>query len=177
MAYCSPETSERLLTVDNFLHIANLRESIPEGKFLPARCSKTRARPESDPEEFQPGGTLIEFNATPLQSPPGYSGGSLSSGPCTFAPIAAPTPLRQSFGFPSAELNLPKVPSLSRRDPDWVLDNCVPVSPDMCQAQSRGLLGQGASKDMAPLLYMRWSPYMPRHPADNDALRAFDTIP
>lgn len=71
-------------------------------------------------------------------------------------------------------LVLPEIPSLPSRDPLYVLQNCVAVCPDIHQAQHRGLLGADASKDLAPLVYLRKTPYTPRHPLDNESLRYCD---
>lgn len=163
MAYCSPETGDQLRTVDDFPQLAGLKDRIPDGKYQPARCSKGRTRPDSEPEEFVPGGTVIDFNhqdASP--SPPASAAPSL-----TLTSVPSET-LRSS----SVDGSLPRVtPELGlRRDPHWVLDNGVNVSRDRRQVQV-------LNKGMPPLMYMRYSPYRPRHPLDNDALRAFDTIP
>ncbi|KAI0798490.1 Gti1/Pac2 family-domain-containing protein [Irpex lacteus] len=74
---------------------------------------------------------------------------------------------------------LPKIapPPPTRPDPEWVLQNYVAVSPIISDPPTRRVLGEtSASKDMAPLVYMRRNPYMQRHPLDNDALRALDAM-
>lgn len=169
VAYCSPETGDQLPTVDDIPQLAALRDQIPEGKYQPARSSKGRTRPDSEPEEFTPGGTLIEFSAQEAKPSP----------PTPTPAIAAPIPTREISYPTSADVSLPRLTTdcALRRDPHWVLDNYVAVSPDICQSRSAGTLSQGPNKAMPPLLYMRYRPYRPRHPLDNDALRAFDTVP
>ncbi|KAH8107765.1 Gti1/Pac2 family-domain-containing protein [Cristinia sonorae] len=72
-------------------------------------------------------------------------------------------------------LKLPEIQQpLPSRDPLYILHNCVAMCPDIYQAQNRGLLAADTSKDLAPLVYMRKTPYTPRHPLDNDALRSCD---
>lgn len=192
VAYCSPETGDQLNTVDDFPQLGALRDQIPEGMYQPARCSKGRTRPDCEPEVFIPGGTLIEFTENPSPSPPGTaSSGSMpaaksASGPATasvpaavssLTAAAAPSPpslARRPVPLKTALGHLPNVTLDPRRDPRWVLGNSVLVSKDIVEAQKGGICG---TKGMPPLLYMRYSPYSPRHPLDNDALRAFDTVP
>lgn len=193
VAYCSPETGDQLATVDDIPTLTTLRGKIPEGTYQPARCTKGRTRPDCEPEEFVPGGTLIEFAAQdvkPSPSPPSTASTTTAPTLSTTTATVTPNPAPQSKTVPSSTSTpsepphrpprnlLPKVTTDLRRDPHWVLDNYVAVSPDIgnVQAPSRGSLSAGA-KSMPPLLYMRYSPYRPRHPLDNDALRAFDTIP
>lgn len=165
VAYCSPETGDQLRTVDDYPQLACLRDSIPEGKYQPARCSKGRTRPDSEPEEFVPGGTVIDFSLT--EAPP--------SPPVSTAPTLTTTASRETLRSSPGDVSLPRVtPELGlRRDPHWVLDNGVDVSRERLHSRN----GQVLHKGMPPLMYMRYSPYRPRHPLDNDALRAFDTIP
>ena len=195
VAYCSPETGDRLATVDDWPRLAVLRNNIPEGMYQPARCSKGRTRPDCEPEEFIPGGTLIEFTEKSSPSPPGTaSSGAIPAAKPASGPGIAPAsmPMRTAVAPPAAALPgahplarhevtlktpfnyLPNVTLDPRRDPRWLLVNSVLVSPEIIEAQTRGICG---TKDMPPLLYFRPSPYRPRHPLDNDALRAFDTIP
>lgn len=175
VAYCSPETGHQLLTVDDVPELASIRYNIPDGKYQPARYSKTRARADGEQEDPQTGGALIDFPvrcAQPYQATP----------PPVIAPVrpAAPMPPRDpaplKLPSPNVDLKLPKVQPLPRRDPDWVRNNYVLISPDIRQMQSRKLFNPEVSKEMAPLVYMRRSPYRARHPLDNDALRALDSV-
>jgi len=185
VAYSSPETGHFMPTVDNIPELAALQYRVPEGKYQPARYSKTRSRQEAvhdDPAEPpQLGGSVIEF---PTSSVAGGSNSSPELTPPLLShsrpqPILAPSPIVLSP--PTAIQHatcLPKIapPPPVRPDPEWVLRNCVAVVHDVRYMQTRGVFGEDSSKDMAPLVYVRRSPYRQRHPLDNDALRALDAF-
>ena len=97
VAYCSPETGDQLRTVDDYPQLACLRDSIPEGKYQPARCSKGRTRPESEPEEFVPGGTVIDFSLTEASPSP----------PASTAPTLATTGSRETLRSSPGDVSLP----------------------------------------------------------------------
>ena len=163
------------MTIDDIPELAALRRQVPEGKYQPARYSKSRQRAEGEQEDPKTGGALIEFPVrctqpyltTPTPTPP------IAPPLRQVLPASLPEPIKLP---PTSELSLPKAPSLPRRDPNWVLNNYVLVTADIYQVQNRKLFSAETSKDMAPLVYMRRSPYQPRHPADNDALRALDSV-
>ncbi|EKM54722.1 uncharacterized protein PHACADRAFT_146947 [Phanerochaete carnosa HHB-10118-sp] len=185
VAYCSPETGHHLHTVDAIPELAVLRHQVPEGKFQAARYSKSRQRAEGDQEEHQTGAALVDSPARgghPYQRRSPYSVSPSSASPILAARAAsAPKPnppptQRIAAPRPSSEgLKLPKAPQFPYRDPIYVRDNCV-KSADIQQMQNIKLFSPDAPKDMAPLLYMRPTPYRARHPLDNDALRALDSV-
>lgn len=129
----------------------------------------------------QPGGSELSTvshsggSSSPELLPPLKSFSRPRSALVSSQHIVAPSPIAsaQTFGPP---LCLPRIapPIPSRPDPQWVLKNYVAASPDVCQMQNGGFSGSDPSKNMAPLVYMRRSPYQRRHPLDNDALRALD---
>jgi Gti1/Pac2 family transcription factor len=227
VAYASPETGHQMRTIEDVPELAKLRFQVPEGKYLPARCSKTRTRPDDETLRSHhplPGGSLLEFQAHTLVRTTGSSAGSNSSSPELSAPAGAPygrvvtpasmTTLHASISSPmpicpssppppatvidrppvghlqtqtrvrvpllSVSTCLPKIdvpPPHTRPDPEWVLQNCVAVSPVTGWAPARRLLDDTPDKKgMAPLVYTRQCPYMQRHPMDNYALRALDAM-
>ena len=49
------------MTIDDIPQLAALRRQVPEGKYQPARYSKSRQRAEGEQEDPKTGGALIEF--------------------------------------------------------------------------------------------------------------------
>ncbi|KAI0084936.1 Gti1/Pac2 family-domain-containing protein [Irpex rosettiformis] len=89
-AYSSPETGHHMATVDDIPQLARLRHQVPEGRYQPARSSKTR--PRQDEEALQthrqpqppPGGSILEFQTHTSLSLVGANGngpGSNNSSP------------------------------------------------------------------------------------------------
>ncbi|GJE92769.1 Gti1/Pac2 family-domain-containing protein [Phanerochaete sordida] len=185
VAYCSPETGHHLHTVDDVPELAALRHQVPDGKFQAARYSKSRARAEDADEHpgAAPAPAHAPVDAPPRGGQPYYRRSPPSASPPSSsrsAPAAPPSgareaPLAVPPRAPSAGVRLPKAPQFPFRDPGYVRDNCVKSAP-VAQMQNVRLFSPDAPKDMAPLLYMRQNPYNPRHPLDNDALRALDSV-
>ncbi|KIP01894.1 hypothetical protein PHLGIDRAFT_32392 [Phlebiopsis gigantea 11061_1 CR5-6] len=166
VAYCSPETGHQLFTIDDVPELSSLRHSVPEGKYQPARYSKTRARADGEPDDHNSGAALIDF---PVQCTQPYQ----PTPPPVVAPLLTPEPTRRTIRLPIG-LRLPSAPPPPRRDPDWILGKGVMIS-DVRQTHNRTLLGP--EKAMAPLVYVGRRRYSARHPLDNEALRALASAP
>lgn len=195
MAYASPETGHHLATVDDIPELSALKYQIPEGRYQAARYSKTRTRQEANDAQqlqTQPAGSMIEFSASALDS-------SGSSSPELVVPLPShsrarpvsqhllPARLTHIRRIVEPEHSMPPLgpltcapagapPIPARPDPEWVLKNGVAVSSPICQMPNGRYIGADPSKNMAPLVYVRHSPYHRRHPLDNDALRALDAM-
>jgi Gti1/Pac2 family transcription factor len=160
------------MTIDDIPKLVSVRRQVPEGRYQPARCSKSRQRAESEQEDPKTGGALIDFPVSCTQPYRANPSPAVST-PRDILPAVPPELAKPP---PLTGLTLPKAPPVPRRDPNWVMNNYVLVCADVYQVQNRKLFSPESSKDMAPLVYMRCSPYQPRHPADNDAIRALDSV-
>ncbi|THH29631.1 hypothetical protein EUX98_g4564 [Antrodiella citrinella] len=164
VAYYTEDTQHRLRSADEGIRLimGGDIQQIPVDAYEPARQPKG-ARNRNDEVEDDtapasaPDGT--SSHDEPLATPPasGSGSGSLED--------------RLTTAVDLDNLDLPKI---QPRDPLFVLRNCVAVCPDIYQAQNRAILGADASKDLAPLIYQRKTPYKPRHPLDNESLRFCD---
>ncbi|TCD67877.1 hypothetical protein EIP91_011875 [Steccherinum ochraceum] len=180
VAYYTDDTQERLRPSDEVIaHILGGQPpQIPVDAFEPARQPKGGKNRQEEPDE-------ADAPPAPIASSSSTSSSSSSArsntrdeprNSKTPPPMTLEDKLRLAV-VDMENLTLPEIPNIPPRDPLYVLQNCVAVCPDIYQAQSTALMGAGAdaaSKDLAPLVYMRKTPYTPRHPLDNDALRFCD---
>lgn len=158
------------MTIDDVPELACLRHRVPEGKYQPARYSKTRARAEGEQEDPNTGAALIDFPvrcSQPYQPTP----------PPVATPPRQPEVPWRPVKVPLVMERLPGAPHSAQRDPEWIRTKCVFVTQDITRMQDRKIFTPDSSNQMvmAPLIYIRQSPYHVRHPLDNDAIRALDS--
>jgi len=162
VAYYTEGTQDHLRSVDEVIgHIlGGQAPQIPVDAYEPARQPKgSRNRHDNEPDEDTPPMPTASTRPSPDEPP--------RTPPATLED-------RLIAVVDMDNLVLPEIQSIPPRDPLYVLQNCIAVCPDIYQAQNRAVLGTDASKDLAPLVYQRKTPYTPRHPLDNESLRSCD---
>lgn len=164
VAYYTEGTQDHLSSVDSAIAriLGGPTPQIPVDAYEPARQPKGGRNRHDDVEEND--------------APPAVVASSSTTSTLDDAPRTPPSSLEDKLIaiVDMDNLVLPEIQHLPQRDPLYVLQNCVAVCPDIYQAQNRGLFSPEASKDLAPLVYMRKNPYTPRHPLDNESLRYCD---
>lgn len=159
VAYDSVETLHSVQNVHLVPALAPFVYRVPPGVFATARQAKNHARGE------------------PLEDARGRADGDLLY---PGVPPDGPSALRNRTP-PTAHPPGLSVPEGWQAPPD-ALDALTDASspsahlPDVHQAQSSTLTRGAASHDLAPLIYLRTSPYPPRHPIDNLNLRSLDCM-
>lgn len=180
VAYYTPETRDYLPSVDDIPLLASLRNSVPRSAYQPARTSRGRARVESDVVEASSSAMpKVPSNRsfyTSLPLPPQQSSPTPELAPASWDQDADSDDAHEVVSTPispmSSTFEMP--PLFQPPDPKWVLENCVAVF-NIYEMPHRRVLDE-ASLELAPLVYMKDSPYQARHPFDVDTLRAFDTV-
>ncbi|OCH91690.1 hypothetical protein OBBRIDRAFT_728275 [Obba rivulosa] len=153
VAYYTEQTLEQLLTVDDIAELAALRLHIPEGLFTTARLTKSRTCAEHAPSD----------RFARVGGPPMLTLSSPDSSPSPTATVSTP---------PSSATTLPPL-----KPEPWPLPYQTSPSAagsDCDRAPQVASYRAHAPERLAPLVYLKSTPFPPRHPFDKDALRSLD---
>ena len=179
VAYYTPDTRDHLHTVDDIPLLAGLRNSVPPNAYRPARTSRTRTRAEPLPSpEPQPSPAVARISVQQIRVPPPRPPSPNPSTPELMPPSWGHDGDNDDGPEIGSSPNSPvssimEMPSARTPDPEWVLKNCVAVC-NIYETPYRRVMDE--SKVLAPLIYMKDSPYQARQSFDVDALRALETV-
>ena len=154
-AYFVPASVGQLRTIDDIPALANIRP--PEGMYTSAKMGKGRARGEYYPSDIHSGSIAAASSSTSVQQyppPPVYAP---YPGPQLPSPISRESASPQAFRTPAWPGSSPSSPPSASSDRQ-MLPNAARILPPPA-------LGLHPSPPVQ-------SPYSPRHPLDNEALRS-----
>ncbi len=160
VAYFTGETLERLLTVDDVPELAAVRPLVPPGKYTTARLARQRTRHESATPALNFGVQEPRAPALPslLDRQPLYTITQQGN-------LVAP--------HPPSDIRLPVLKPTPWGKPSWFEEEFAARQPELHRALNKHLR-RNPHINLAPLIYMRKTPYPPRDVADDDILQRFD---
>ncbi|KAI0078446.1 hypothetical protein K474DRAFT_1706498 [Panus rudis PR-1116 ss-1] len=174
VCYYTQQTRSRLCAIDEVQLFQSLCRELPRGLYQPARTARPRTQINTDVAE-QAFASELSRDFSPLSSSPLLR-------PSTAVPLPPLSSLEvhcddeDGRTSPSSTTSSPAGSPLMQPDPAWVLKHHVAVfDRDGTSSNSSGITD--SSNRLAPLLYMKASPYQPRQPFDVEVLRSFDTRP
>ncbi|KAK7692223.1 hypothetical protein QCA50_003847 [Cerrena zonata] len=179
VAYYTPDTRDHLHSVDDIPLLRDLRNSVPPNAYHPARTSRTRTRgePMASPDP-QNSAAATRIPVSHIHVPPPRPPSPNPSTPDLMPPSWGHDGDNDDGPEMSSTLNSPvsstlEMPFPFTHDPKWILENCVAVC-NIYETPHRSVMDE--SMALAPLIYMKDSPYQARQPFDVDALRALETV-
>lgn len=176
VAYYTPGTRDHLHTVDDIPLLAALRDSVPPEAYHPARTSRIRNRaeplasPDPQPSSLVPRIPMQRTYVPPPRPPSSPPTPELM--PPSWRHDGENDEIISGPNSPVSSTTL-DIPSSLTPDPKWILENCVAMC-NIYETPPRSVMDESLS--LAPLIYMKDSPYQARQPFDVDALRALETV-
>ncbi|KAL1945933.1 hypothetical protein VTO73DRAFT_1935 [Trametes versicolor] len=168
VAYFTGETHERLLTVDDVLELAAVRPLVPPGKYTTARLARQRTRHESAAPSLN-----LNFGVQEPREPRAAAAAALPS-------LLDRQPLytisqqgNLVAPHPPSDIRLPVLKPTPWGKPSWFEGEFAARQPELHRALNKHLR-RNPHINLAPLIYMRKTPYPPRDVADDDILQKFD---
>ncbi|KAI0784744.1 Gti1/Pac2 family-domain-containing protein [Abortiporus biennis] len=186
VAYYTPDTIENLMCINDIPELSGVQ--VPRGAYKAARLTRGRSRQEHSVTPF-PSSSSSSSSTHYNYNYPTYPENPFEQGTPTQTrayepdtPEEVPSLIHSSSvastptppSSPPSDFSVPHLsPGPTPEHLKLIMESGISTCLTLTEAGSHRLEAERTTV-MAPLVYIRKSPYQPRHPLDNDALRMLD---